>query len=111
MSSEPQEGQKTAIILLGVATVFTFVVLPWMSAQDAMRQRAEDAKPKPMAPCESVLDECYVNNGHGDAAWLIKREDEKFGTRKHEESLNQARGVIAADALCEHKQKQGYDCE
>jgi len=112
MSLKPEKDNTSFPIFVGIV-LFTFLVLPWMSAQDAMRKRAEDAKPKPMAPCASVLDACYKDPtpGIGDAAWYIKQEDRMYGTRQHEAQVDKALGAINAQAICDHKKRQGVDCE
>jgi len=77
-AQEEQEG-KDLVKGVGVLAlcIGLFVGIAWLGAVDKAHKVAEDAKPKKMAPCSSVLDACYKDPtpGVGDAAWYIKQED------------------------------------
>ena len=110
MSQNQEEvniGQGIAVLAVCIGL---FVGLAWLGAMDKRQKAIEDAKPAKMAPCEDVLDPCYKPSGTGDAAWLIKQQDRLYGTRQHEAQVDKALGAINAQAICDHKKRQGVEC-
>jgi hypothetical protein len=112
MSLKSKEDAKDVFIGFAVLLAIAFGA-GILSNIEKHNKAIEDAKPKKMAPCASVLDACYKdpNPGVGDAAYFIKQEDRLYGTRQHEAQVDEALGAINAQAICDHKKRQGVECE
>jgi hypothetical protein len=104
MSSKSKGDLRDFAILMGI--LLSIAVGADMLSDIQKRNKVIEKKCDP----KDYLSECYKPWGNGDAAYFIKQEDRLYGTRQHEAQVDKALGAINAQAICDHKKRQGVEC-